>query len=153
MERMIPKTGIYQKLANYRCMVETGKWTYDNNLSVRERMFPPRFALPGSFEFEFGNRWKELYRVERMRREQLDLELKEAREKLEGEMDMAFQEFQAAQLREGVLYFPRVSFYLSILFISRYFLTSFTPVTVTHNYSSYFVVEHREGRGRGLSLT
>jgi len=80
MERMVPK----------------------NNICQKERMFPPRFALPGSFEFEFGNRWKEIYRMERLRREQLERELRESREKLEGEMELAFQEYQAAQLREDL---------------------------------------------------
>uniref|UniRef100_A0A915L7C4 NOPS domain-containing protein n=1 Tax=Romanomermis culicivorax TaxID=13658 RepID=A0A915L7C4_ROMCU len=67
-----------------------------------ERSQPPRFAVPGSFEFEFGNRWKEVYRIERIRREQLERELKDAREKLESEMDFAYQEYQAAQLREDL---------------------------------------------------
>jgi len=67
-----------------------------------ERSQPPRFAVPGSFEFDFGNRWKELYQVERTRREQLEQELKEQRERLENDMELAYQEYQAAMLREDL---------------------------------------------------
>lgn len=39
--------------------------------------------------------------MERVKREQLEQELKEARERLENDMELAYQEYQAAMLREG----------------------------------------------------
>ncbi len=70
-------------------------------LYLRERDQVPRFAGSRSFEYEFGHRWKELYQMERARRDQLERELKEARETLNSDMDMAYQDYQAQLLREG----------------------------------------------------
>jgi len=67
-----------------------------------ERSQPPRFAVPGTFEFDFGNRWKELYQMERVKREQLEQELKDAKERLDNDMELAYQEYQAAMMREDL---------------------------------------------------
>ncbi|VDP03832.1 unnamed protein product [Soboliphyme baturini] len=72
-----------------------------NPICLRERSQPPRFASHGSFEYEFGTRWKELYQMERIKREQLEQEFKEARQRLENDMDIAYQDYQAMLLREG----------------------------------------------------
>ena len=60
----------------------------------RERELRPRFPPPGSFEQEYGLRWKELYGLEKARRAELDAQLLEQRQRLEGEMDLAFQDYQ-----------------------------------------------------------
>jgi uncharacterized protein with von Willebrand factor type A (vWA) domain len=59
--------------------------------------------MGGSFELEFGQRWKEIYQLERMRREQLEQELREHRERLESDMDIAYQDYQTHLMREGEL--------------------------------------------------
>lgn len=66
----------------------------------KEREMGPRFPPSNSFEYIFGQKWKELYEVERQRRAQLEEELKEARRRLEADMDLAYQDYQAQMLRE-----------------------------------------------------
>ncbi|CDW55239.1 Paraspeckle component 1 [Trichuris trichiura] len=68
----------------------------------RERQVLPHFAPPGTFEFDFGQRWKQLYEVEKQKREQLDKELAEARMSLENEMEIAREEYRAIMLREDL---------------------------------------------------
>ncbi|VDO14908.1 unnamed protein product, partial [Brugia timori] len=70
-------------------------------LLCREREVGPRFPPANSFEYVFGLKWKELYEVERQRRAQLEEELKEARRRLEADMDLAYQDYQTQLLREG----------------------------------------------------
>lgn len=67
----------------------------------RERELGPRFPTPNSFEFVYGMKWKELYDMEKLRRTQLEEELKEARRRLESDMELAYQDYQAEMLREG----------------------------------------------------
>lgn len=64
----------------------------------------PRFPPANSFEYIFGLKWKELYEVERQRRAQLEEELKEARRRLEADMDLAYQDYQTQLLREGKVF-------------------------------------------------
>ncbi|VDM22968.1 unnamed protein product, partial [Wuchereria bancrofti] len=71
-----------------------------------EREVGPRFPPANSFEYVFGLKWKELYEVERQRRAQLEEELKEARRRLEADMDLAYQDYQTQLLREGKLEHP-----------------------------------------------
>uniref|UniRef100_A0A1X7TYJ2 RRM domain-containing protein n=1 Tax=Amphimedon queenslandica TaxID=400682 RepID=A0A1X7TYJ2_AMPQE len=52
-----------------------------------ERDSIPRMAVPGTPEFDFGMRFKELYDNEQRSKEQLDKTLKETRERLEAEME------------------------------------------------------------------
>lgn len=70
----------------------------------RERELGPRFPPSNSFEFVFGQKWKELYEVERQRRAQLEEELKEARRRLDADMELAYQDYQTQMLREGKVY-------------------------------------------------
>lgn len=69
----------------------------------REREKEPRFAPPGSFEYEFGMRWKQLDEMEHKRIEQVKKDTEEARIKLEDEMQNALYEYQAEQIRQGLL--------------------------------------------------
>lgn len=65
----------------------------------------PRFPAPNTFEYAYGMKWKELYEVERQRRKQLDDELKDARRRLEADMELAYQDYQAEMLRQGLFLF------------------------------------------------
>lgn len=67
----------------------------------REREEPPRFARPGTFEFEYSKRWKSLDEMEKQQRQQVEKNMLEAREKLESEMEDAYHEHQANLLRQG----------------------------------------------------
>lgn len=67
----------------------------------RERETPPRFAQPGSFEFEYSQRWKSLDEMEKQQREQVAKNMKDAKDKLESEMEDAYHEHQANLLRQG----------------------------------------------------
>uniref|UniRef100_A0A914XMI8 RRM domain-containing protein n=1 Tax=Plectus sambesii TaxID=2011161 RepID=A0A914XMI8_9BILA len=69
---------------------------------AKEREMGPRFANPGSFELMFGQRWKELFEMEKVKREQLEAELKESRERLENDMELAYQDYQTQLLREDL---------------------------------------------------
>ncbi|XP_030202869.1 splicing factor, proline- and glutamine-rich [Gadus morhua] len=69
----------------------------------KEREEPPRFARPGTFEFEYSKRWKSLDEMEKQQRKQVEVNMREAREKLESEMDDAFHEHQATLLRQDLL--------------------------------------------------
>lgn len=69
----------------------------------KEREDPPRFARPGTFEFEYSKRWKSLDEMEKQQRQQVEKNIREAREKLEGEMEDAFHEHQANMLRQDLL--------------------------------------------------
>ncbi|XP_059900293.1 splicing factor, proline- and glutamine-rich isoform X4 [Gadus macrocephalus] len=69
----------------------------------KEREEPPRFARPGTFEFEYSKRWKSLDEMEKQQRQQVDKNMREAREKLESEMEDAFHEHQANLLRQDLL--------------------------------------------------
>ncbi|XP_043210134.1 protein no-on-transient A-like isoform X1 [Amphibalanus amphitrite] len=71
-----------------------------NHEYMRERSVGPRLAMPGSFEAEYGNRWKQLYELEKQRREQLDQEMKMEMEKLRDQMDFARREHETEMLRE-----------------------------------------------------
>lgn len=68
-----------------------------------EREEPPRFARPGTFEFEYSKRWKSLDEMEKQQRQQVEKNMQEAREKLESEMEDAYHEHQANLLRQDLL--------------------------------------------------
>ncbi|KAM6959203.1 splicing factor, proline- and glutamine-rich [Aplochiton taeniatus] len=69
----------------------------------KEREDPPRFARPGTFEYEYSKRWKSLDEMEKQQRQQVEKNIREAREKLESEMEDAFHEHQANMLRQDLL--------------------------------------------------
>lgn len=70
----------------------------------REREESPRFARPGTFEYEYSMRWKSLDEMEKQQRQQVEKNMREAREKLESEMEDAYHEHQANLLRQGKKY-------------------------------------------------
>lgn len=61
----------------------------------------PRFAQPGTFEFEYSSRWKALDEMEKQQREQVDKNIREAKEKLEAELESAKHEHQLMLMRQG----------------------------------------------------
>ncbi|XP_033741112.1 non-POU domain-containing octamer-binding protein-like isoform X2 [Pecten maximus] len=69
----------------------------------KDREKEPRFAPPGSFEYRFAQRWKELDDVEKHEHDRVKQEMEEARIKLEAEMEGAMYEFQAEQIRADLL--------------------------------------------------
>ncbi|XP_048848466.1 splicing factor, proline- and glutamine-rich isoform X2 [Brienomyrus brachyistius] len=79
------------------------KLAQKNPLYQKEREQPPRFAHPGSFEFEYSQRWKSLDEMEKQQRQQVEKNIREAREKLESEMEDAYHEHQANMLRQDLL--------------------------------------------------
>uniref|UniRef100_UPI00358F12E3 paraspeckle component 1-like isoform X1 n=2 Tax=Myxine glutinosa TaxID=7769 RepID=UPI00358F12E3 len=62
----------------------------------RERGKAPRFAEPGTLEFEYATRWKALDVMETHHKQELLQRLQEARGRLEAEMEAAYHERQAA---------------------------------------------------------
>uniref|UniRef100_A0A1A7YXK4 Secretory carrier-associated membrane protein n=1 Tax=Iconisemion striatum TaxID=60296 RepID=A0A1A7YXK4_9TELE len=69
----------------------------------KEREQPPRFAQPGSFEYEYAMRWKALMEMEKQQYEMVDRNMKEAQEKLEAEMEAARHEHQVMLMRQDLL--------------------------------------------------
>ncbi|XP_039622229.1 non-POU domain-containing octamer-binding protein isoform X2 [Polypterus senegalus] len=69
----------------------------------KEREQPPRFAQPGSFEYEYAMRWKALIEMEKQQFEQVDRNIKDAKEKLEAEMEAARHEHQVMMMRQDLL--------------------------------------------------
>ncbi|XP_056137328.1 non-POU domain-containing octamer-binding protein [Lampris incognitus] len=69
----------------------------------KEREQPPRFAQPGSFEYEYAMRWKALMEMEKQQYEMVDRNMKDAQEKLEAEMEAARHEHQVMLMRQDLL--------------------------------------------------
>ncbi|GFV54158.1 hypothetical protein TNCV_1027301 [Trichonephila clavipes] len=71
-----------------------------NKQYLKEREIGPRLTEPGTFEFEFSNRWKKLYELEQQKREHLEKEIEEGRRQLDEQMEYAIYEHEANLLRE-----------------------------------------------------
>ncbi|KAM6970365.1 non-POU domain-containing octamer-binding protein [Aplochiton taeniatus] len=69
----------------------------------KERENPPRFAQPGTFEYEYAMRWKALMNMEKQQYQQVDRNIKEAQEKLEAEMEAGRHEHQVMLMRQDLL--------------------------------------------------
>ncbi|KAM4795300.1 splicing factor, proline- and glutamine-rich [Rhinophrynus dorsalis] len=79
------------------------KLAQKNHMFQKEREVPPRFAQHGSFEYEYSQRWKSLDEMEKQQRQQVEKNMKEAKEKLESEMEDAYHEHQANLLRQDLM--------------------------------------------------
>ncbi|CAH1155161.1 unnamed protein product [Phaedon cochleariae] len=66
----------------------------------KERDQGPRFANHGTFEHEYGMRWKQLFDLHTQKEESLKKELELEKEKLEAQMEYAKYEHETEQLRE-----------------------------------------------------
>ncbi|XP_041854921.1 non-POU domain-containing octamer-binding protein [Melanotaenia boesemani] len=91
MEQFDEEEGLSEKLIN------------KNQQFHKEREQPPRFAQPGSFEYEYAMRWKALMDMEKQQYEMVDRNMKEAQEKLEAEMEAARHEHQVMLMRQDLL--------------------------------------------------
>uniref|UniRef100_A0A4W3HQS0 Splicing factor proline/glutamine-rich n=1 Tax=Callorhinchus milii TaxID=7868 RepID=A0A4W3HQS0_CALMI len=91
MEQYDDEDGLPEKLAQRNPMYQ------------KEREHPPRFAQHGSFEFEYSQRWKSLDEMEKQQRDQVEKNMREARDKLENEMEDAYHEHQAMLLRQDLM--------------------------------------------------
>lgn len=60
----------------------------------------PRFAAPGSFEYEYGSRWKQLHELYKQKGQSLKQELQMEEDKLEAQMQFAKFENETEMLRE-----------------------------------------------------
>ncbi|XP_071448982.1 hrp65 protein-like isoform X2 [Hetaerina americana] len=67
---------------------------------IKAREVGPRFAAPGSFEYEYGTRWKQLFELRKQKEEALNRELKMEEEKLEAQMEYARYEHETEMLRD-----------------------------------------------------
>uniref|UniRef100_A0A131XG56 Putative proline and glutamine-rich splicing factor sfpq n=1 Tax=Hyalomma excavatum TaxID=257692 RepID=A0A131XG56_9ACAR len=72
----------------------------NNPQYLKEREIGPRFAEPGTFEYEFSSRWKKLLELEKQKREFLEREMEDERRKLEEEMEYYRYEHETRLLRE-----------------------------------------------------
>ncbi|XP_054646600.1 paraspeckle component 1 isoform X2 [Dunckerocampus dactyliophorus] len=70
---------------------------------LKERERHPHFAQPGTFDFEYSSRWKALDELEKHQREQVDKNIKEAKEKLEAELESAKHEHQLMLMRHDLM--------------------------------------------------
>ena len=60
----------------------------------------PRFADNGSFEFEYGEKWKQLYEMKKQKLEALDREMKLEEDKLIAQMEFARYEHETETLKQ-----------------------------------------------------
>ncbi|XP_070806006.1 splicing factor, proline- and glutamine-rich isoform X1 [Pituophis catenifer annectens] len=94
LEQLDDEDGLPEKLAQKNPMYQK---------ISRERETPPRFAQPGSFEYEYSQRWKSLDEMEKQQRDQVEKNMKDAKDKLESEMEDAYHEHQANLLRQDLM--------------------------------------------------
>merc|ERR1719511_514468 len=65
-----------------------------------EREVGPRFADGGSFEFEYGEKWKQLYEMKKQKLEALEREMKLEEDKLIAQMEFARYEHETEKLKQ-----------------------------------------------------
>ena len=65
-----------------------------------ERELGPRFAKDGSFEFDYGTKWKAPYELKRQKEEALKVEMKMEESKLIAQMEFSRYEHETEALRE-----------------------------------------------------
>ncbi|XP_011494090.1 PREDICTED: protein no-on-transient A-like isoform X1 [Ceratosolen solmsi marchali] len=70
----------------------------------KAREVGPRFASIGSFEHEYGTRWKQLHELYKQKEEALKREMSMEEEKLEAQMEFARYEHETELLRELFFY-------------------------------------------------
>ncbi|XP_036283050.1 non-POU domain-containing octamer-binding protein-like [Pipistrellus kuhlii] len=91
MDRLDDEEGLPEKLLT------------KNQQFHKEREQPPRFAQPGSFEYAYAMRWKALLEMEKRQQDQVDRNIREAREKLAMEMEAARQDHQVMLMRQDLM--------------------------------------------------
>lgn len=68
--------------------------------STRERELEPRFAMPNSLEHAVATQWKMAYDSEKRQREELEQQLRQARNSLINEMESIKEQHQTELLRQ-----------------------------------------------------
>lgn len=71
-----------------------------NSEFMKARDVGPRFAQPGSFEHEYGTRWKQLHELYKQKEDALKREMAMEEEKLEAQMEFARYEHETELLRD-----------------------------------------------------
>lgn len=71
----------------------------NSNEFKEHREVGPRFAEQGTFEHSFGLKWKELYDIEKQKRDRLELEIQEARNNLENQFEYSRIEHKTMSLK------------------------------------------------------
>lgn len=72
---------------------------YSNEYNL-ERETGPRFALPGTFEYEYGTKWKGLYELKKQKEEALKVEMRLEEAKLVAQMEYSRFDHETDLLRE-----------------------------------------------------
>ena len=72
----------------------------------KDREKEPRFAPPGSFEFEFGMKYRRIDEMEKEQFERVKKECELERTRLVEEMETAVFDYQADQIRQGNIIVP-----------------------------------------------
>jgi len=67
-----------------------------------ERSSIPRFAKPESFEFEYGNKWKQLYEMKKAKLQALEREMKLEESKLIAQMEFSRYDHETESLRNAL---------------------------------------------------
>lgn len=89
----------------------------------KARDIGPRFAQVGSFEHEYGTRWKQLHELYKQKEEALKREMAMEEEKLEAQMEFARYEHETELLRERTyanVILQSIVFNIIIIIISHY---------------------------------
>lgn len=71
-----------------------------NFVCFREYEIPPRFADPNSIEFAVANQWKAAYESEKRQREELEQQLRQARNNVVQEMETLKEQHQTELIRQ-----------------------------------------------------
>lgn len=71
----------------------------NSNEYKEQRDIGPRFADQGTFEHSFALRWKELYEIEKQKRDRLEQEIQEARTNLENQFEYSRIEHKTMSLK------------------------------------------------------
>ena len=83
----------------------TERFVQKNDGYRNDREKEPRFAPPGSFEFEFGMKHRRIDDMQKERIEAVKREMDQERTRLAEEMETAIFDYQADQIRQGRLYY------------------------------------------------
>ncbi|XP_065314313.1 paraspeckle component 1-like isoform X3 [Gordionus sp. m RMFG-2023] len=107
--------GVFLVTGSMRPVVVEPYETQDNDAGVSEKSVmktpeylkemsqSPKFAPPGTFEYDYGNKWKALYQQEKIQRELLEKKIQEDREVLENDMENTLHEHQTMMLRQDLM--------------------------------------------------
>ncbi|KAJ8315060.1 hypothetical protein KUTeg_007210 [Tegillarca granosa] len=79
------------------------KFLFRNDQCRQDREKEPRFAPPGSFDYRFGLKHKEIDEMEKQGYERVKKDAEIARKNLESEMESAMYDYQADQIRQDLM--------------------------------------------------